>query len=342
MFHWLLLADVSPLLSRLPFADLLWPPVLVPRRTPSFRPPLCSLGDSLPPRGAFPLALPILPHVSIAAWAGRASSALPTFWCHAAATSLATVTRCLPSYCAAGGTRASAFPFRISPSAGGATRASGTRCYPSPLSASADPANAPRCCVPRAADHSAPVTTAPPRAFLPGASAAHVSATHPSICHRTHAAVLANAHRRRSSRSAPVAYHTGGSRLRSILHGADPSPACTTAPPSPCHAASAPVHLERPPLVSLTPGERSPRFFGCRLACASALVSLRGFSLTRSRCLVVAVISFIGLLDLQPQVVLIFFRTVPPCHFLCRILLQDPHSVIAAYVSSPSPGNWTN
>ncbi|CAI5991055.1 unnamed protein product, partial [Closterium sp. NIES-64] len=195
-----------------------------------------SLGESLPPRGAFPSALPILPHVRIAVWVGRASSALPTFWCCAAAASPATVTRCLPSCCAVGGTRASAFPFRISPSAGGATRASGTRCYPSPLSASADPANAPRCCASLAADRSAPLTTAPPRAFLPGARAAQVSATNRSICHRAYAVVLANAHRCRSSRSAPVAYHTGRGRLRAILHGADPSPACEdrSAFPLPC------------------------------------------------------------------------------------------------------------
>ncbi|CAI5486009.1 unnamed protein product [Closterium sp. Naga37s-1] len=189
---------------------------------PRFRPPLCSLGDSLPPRGAFPSALPTLPHVPIAASAGRASSALPTCCFRAAAASLATVTRCLPSCCAAGGALASAFPFRTSPSAGGASRASGTRCYPSSLSASADPASAPRCCVPRAADRGAPATKAPPRAFLPGARAAQVSAAHPSICHRAPATAPANACRRRSSLPALVAYRTGGSRLRAILQRARP------------------------------------------------------------------------------------------------------------------------
>ncbi|CAI5520611.1 unnamed protein product [Closterium sp. Naga37s-1] len=167
---------------------------------------------------------------------------------------------CLPSCFAAGGALASAFLFRTSPSAGGATRASGTRYPPSLLSASADPVSAPCPCVPRAADRGAPVTPAPPRAFLPGARAAQVSATHPSLCHRVRAAVLANARRHRSSRPAPVAYHTGGSRLRAILHGADPSPACATALPSPCHhdAASAPVQLERRRLASLAPGAVSP------------------------------------------------------------------------------------
>ncbi|CAI5980737.1 unnamed protein product [Closterium sp. NIES-64] len=188
---------------------------------------LCSLGGSLPPRGAFPSALPTLPPIPIAA--------------------------CLPSCCAAGGALASAFLFRTSPSTGGATRASGTRYYPSLLSASAGPTSAPCRCLPYAAHRGALVTPAPPRAFLPGARAAHVSATHPSFCHCALAANLANARRRRSSRPAPIAYHTGGRCLRAILHGADPSLACATTLPSPCQAASAPVQLERRHLASLAP-----------------------------------------------------------------------------------------
>ncbi|CAI5937024.1 unnamed protein product [Closterium sp. NIES-64] len=168
------------------------------------------------------------------------------------------VTRCLPSCCAAGGTMASATPFRTSSSAGGARRASGTRCCPSSLCVLAVPASAPRCCVPLAADNGAPPTNAPLRAFLPGARVAQVSAAPPSICRRAPASASANACRRRSSLPALVAYHTGGSRPRPILRGADPCPACATAPPSLCQAAFAPMRLERPCLVSLAPGERDP------------------------------------------------------------------------------------
>ncbi|CAI6007739.1 unnamed protein product [Closterium sp. NIES-65] len=168
------------------------------------------------------------------------------------------VTRCLPSCCAAGGTMASAAPFRTSSSAGGARRASGTRCCPSSLCVLAVPASAPRCCVPLAAVNGAPPTNAPLRAFLPGARVAQVSATPPSICRRAPASASANACRRRSSLPALVAYHTGGGRPRPILRGADPCPACATAPPSLCQAAFAPMRLERPCLVSLAPGERDP------------------------------------------------------------------------------------
>ncbi|CAI5527718.1 unnamed protein product [Closterium sp. Naga37s-1] len=205
--------------------------------------------------------LSLSPPVPTAASADRASSALPTCWFRTVAASLATVTRCLPSCCAAGGALASAVPLRTSPSAGGARRASGTRCCPSSLSALAVPASAPRCCVPRAADRGAPATKAPLRAFLLGARAAQMSAAHPSICRRAPTSAPANACRRRSSLPAPDAYHTGGSRLRTILRGADPCPACATAPPSLCQAAFAPVCLERPCLVSLAPGEPRPPMF---------------------------------------------------------------------------------
>ncbi|CAI5976162.1 unnamed protein product [Closterium sp. NIES-65] len=168
------------------------------------------------------------------------------------------VTRCLPSCCAAGGTMASAAPFCTSFSAGGARRASGTRWCPSSLCVLAVPASAPRCSVPLAADNGAPPTNAPLRAFLLGARVAQVSAAPPSIYRRAPAFASANACRRRSSLPALVAYHTGGSHPRPILRGADPCPACATAPPSLCQAAFAQVCLERPCLVSLAPGERDP------------------------------------------------------------------------------------
>ncbi|CAI7861432.1 unnamed protein product [Closterium sp. NIES-53] len=58
-------------------------------------------------------------------------------------------------------------------------------------------------------------------------------------------------------------------RLRAILRGADPFPACATAPPLLYRAVSVPVHPERPRLVPLAPAFWSPPravpLHGCRL-----------------------------------------------------------------------------
>ncbi|CAI7806898.1 unnamed protein product [Closterium sp. NIES-54] len=204
MIRLLPLADPSPLPSPSPSACLLWLPVPAPLRAPGFRPPFCPLGDFLLIRGAPPSALPTLPPVPIVASAACAPFAPPPYPSRAAAAFLATVTRRLPSCCAAGGVQVSAPPLRTPPSARGASRVSGSRPCPAMLTDSAIPGRASCCCAPLAADRAAPMTHAPPCASLAGALVAWVSVAHPSIRHRAPAAVPANACRCRvRDRSAP-------------------------------------------------------------------------------------------------------------------------------------------
>ncbi|CAI7884420.1 unnamed protein product [Closterium sp. NIES-54] len=205
MIRWLPLADPSPLPSPSPSAFLLWIPVPAPLRAPGFRPLFSPLGDFLLIRGAPPSALPTLPPIPIVASASRAPFPFPPCPSRAAAAFLATVTRRLPSCCAAGGVQVSAPPPRTPPSAHGASRASGSRPCPAALADSAVPVRASCCCAPLATDRATPVTHAPPRASLSGALVAWVSAAHPSIWHRTPAAVPANACRHRSRLLGPVA-----------------------------------------------------------------------------------------------------------------------------------------
>ncbi|CAI7879989.1 unnamed protein product [Closterium sp. NIES-53] len=205
-----------------------------PLRAPGFRPPFCPLGDFLLIRGAHPSALPTLPPIPIVASAARSPFAPPPCPSRAAAAFLATVTSRLPSCCAAGGVQVSAPPLRTPPSARGASRASGSRPCPAALVDLAIPAKASCCCAPLAADRAAPVTHAPPCASLSGALVAW-----------------------------------GGTRPRATLCGADPFPACATAPPLLYRGVSASVHPERPRLVPLAPAFWSPPravpLHGCRL-----------------------------------------------------------------------------
>ncbi|CAI7881356.1 unnamed protein product [Closterium sp. NIES-53] len=77
-----------------------------------------------------------------------------------------------------------------------------------------------------------------------------------------------------------------------------------------------------------------------RLARANVLVRLSGFGQIDSRCLVLAAISLISALDLQPRVLLVRFRALLLVHFLCYTLLRALHAITAAHVSSSSPGNF--
>ncbi|CAI5975926.1 unnamed protein product, partial [Closterium sp. NIES-65] len=137
----------------------------------------------------------------------RAFSALPLCSSRGAAVSLATVTRCLPFWCAAGGAQANALLLPLSPPAGGVRLASGTRCGSSSLPALTDPVRTSRCCAPIAADRAAPATKAPSRLSFPNARAAQESVAHPSICPRVPAAAPVNARRRRSNLPALLACH---------------------------------------------------------------------------------------------------------------------------------------